>query len=1439
MPIKHDIKIAGETYIGTSTLKMNGANSEEGKTIEYICPEWDNLSFDDTTPILGTHTTDKDGFKTVTVESDDLNAANIIESATIFGVKGAIPINDDQDLVVSGRTVSVAPGYYPNTTSKNVQNGNLTLTSNFETDTGKFTTAVNITEGYLTSTDNKSDEIQLNTAKGKTIYPSMTAQSAIKAGTYALGDINVAAMEYASGSLGGDATNGKATPVIRYDSAEGIKTIQPPGSDYITIGASVRTEPASYTPAYNLLTAGYIGTSLKADVAESIPVEAEEDKVIYIETDDGTTITPSSTEDQTIALTGKLMQGDIVVKKMPEGTLSNIFLEDNKDGTVSALMAVTTPGYVDNTQNREAELALTEATLSWSVGTVPGGCEAKITNEDNIRTVSANHNGDYYTIKATAIGDDGEAGLNVTNFTPGYLSTNPIAGSSYVSVPVASDEVGKEIHIPKATLSANGATVSITEAGYLPAGESQTVQNGAYIASARAAAKAEVSATGGNVIISTQPTSDPPNSGYYFKVTGMANATATSTAQITTAGYLNTGSKSTQDDDSQEATAYYTIPEAKLSLGITTAEGSCKATLSNDHNIATTSNPTGTAGEDYFTLHAKAIGSSGSAYLNTTLETPGYLKEDPDTNTSGVTVVVKSDDTGKKIHIPKATFTTSGAEVTVKSAGYIPTNASVGSIQTADRAPTEITVEQAGTDVLIITANNNQETGYVEGSFESTNTTITLTANGPTVTATATDGTAVSKTVKEVSRAATTFQAEVTGTNEITLTASNDQSEGYTTGGNRTDSATITQSINGPTVTTTVEGKSISATLPDGKVEIDNATIEFDAIVNGEVQTGDYGRPYYNIEVQQGSENTSVSATVTQSGYVTAGKEIDRTPLGVNVSGVVFQSQIEDPRSITTAGANATIGYQQEVQIGAGYYPYSRIIRNGVEPITRAQTTIGVSANDTTDKMVINATNNQTTGYVIADLDANKASTEIQLIQGTPSISSTGVISATATMASTDGKSVSQNKTLQLTTKGATTITPSTTSQTVVEAGVYTTGEIKVAAMPTVDRAPTTIGAEAIALNKMKITASNDQATGYVEGSDEDASLEVELTTSGRTVTATAGKTSITQQVASGSVETPTTTITAEPTISIEDGVITASVSTNQNITPSVTTPGYITSGTAGTVTVSGSKTKELEKNSGGTYTPGTQNITVGKKGDYLTGSITIAGDLDLAPYNIKEGITIFGIAGTYTGATTTEYKLNGLWTFDETRLNAYAPSEPITQEINFYIHAGSGSYGSSITAEKNISYGAQLTYDNTLAYSQSAGIHTTVAGWQGQNFSGTPDTIEFTSEQYVSAVFYNWFTSVATQASGVCTLQASGYPTSAYVFYYNGASSVSMAEVNPGASDIAVPCDRIYIIGSVQCSLYSGAITLTPTVTDIGDVKIQEFNIPSTLSDATVYINY
>ena len=49
------------------------------------------------------------------------------------------------------------------------------------------------------------------------------------------------------------------------------------------------------------------------------------------------------------------------------------------------------------------------------------------------------------------------------------------------------------------------------------------------------------------------------------------------------------------------------------------------------------------------------------------------------------------------------------------------------------------------------------------------------------------------------------------------------------------------------------------------------------------------------------------------------------------------------------------------------------------------------------------------------------------------------------------------------------------------------------------------------------------------------------------------------------------------------------------------------------------------------TITPTTTNQTVNGN-VFLTGAITVAGDANLLAENIKSGVTIFGVTGTYTG---------------------------------------------------------------------------------------------------------------------------------------------------------------------------------------------------------------
>ena len=148
-----------------------------------------------------------------------------------------------------------------------------------------------------------------------------------------------------------------------------------------------------------------------------------------------------------------------------------------------------------------------------------------------------------------------------------------------------------------------------------------------------------------------------------------------------------------------------------------------------------------------------------------------------------------------------------------------------------------------------------------------------------------------------------------------------------------------------------------------------------------------------------------------------------------------------------------------------------------------------------------------------------------------------------------------------------------------------------------------------------------------------------DMTASGATVTAPAGyyASASSKSVASGSATTPATTISVTPTISINSttGKIIAEVDASQAITPTVSA-GYVSAGTAGQVSVSGSEEEQLTVKAAATITPGTSAQTIAA-GTYLTGAQTISGDANLQAAYIKSGISIFGVAGSLTSAAVSQ----------------------------------------------------------------------------------------------------------------------------------------------------------------------------------------------------------
>lgn len=70
---------------------------------------------------------------------------------------------------------------------------------------------------------------------------------------------------------------------------------------------------------------------------------------------------------------------------------------------------------------------------------------------------------------------------------------------------------------------------------------------------------------------------------------------------------------------------------------------------------------------------------------------------------------------------------------------------------------------------------------------------------------------------------------------------------------------------------------------------------------------------------------------------------------------------------------------------------------------------------------------------------------------------------------------------------------------------------------------------------------------------------------------------------------------------------------------------GYVSGGTK-------SATHQLTTQGAKTVTPGTTNQTAVASGRYTTGDVVVAGDENLVPENIAEGVSIFGVSGTHSG---------------------------------------------------------------------------------------------------------------------------------------------------------------------------------------------------------------
>lgn len=680
------------------------------------------------------------------------------------------------------------------------------------------------------------------------------------------------------------------------------------------------------------------------------------------------------------------------------------------------------------------------------------------------------------------------------------------------------------------------------------------------------------------------------------------------------------------------------------------------------------------------------------------------------------------------------------------------------------------------------------------------------------------------------------------------------------------------------------------------------AAIQATAAANSSGKTSPVSGTAYATVSDEGfvnsNSNTQTSISTTATAKTNAkSSSVYYLPIPESTTGSAVAS--------TTAGATREIGYGQQTTIGAGYHSKDRIIRNSVTAgsavISGGDLTINnnYSATPTVD---IELTEQTTSGVGITDskpssgyyltLDASSSAlsgntkvtrkavkntqkagyinggtlTPIAESSATPSVA-IGAGAKTEYVTIPTAKFVASGASVLTTAAGNGYVPASTVVGTINpgKATVYT----DISVTPTISTDYTEGEGYLMSVSHVEdvtpqVTAGyiSQGTAGSISVTGSDYVPKAEFVVSGDTVQAASDgfitKGTRAGAVKEGSATTPTTTITATPFISISptDGTITSVVSGSEEITPEVTA-GYISSGTGGTVSASGSATLQLNTKGATTITPSTFLQTAVAKGVYTTGKIevasvptqtksatpttsaqtispdsgkflsevTVKGDSNLVSANIREGVSIFNVTGTYSGRI-----LKGAWTVTAANISNTG-SSIYSENMNFRFEVGD----SVLDDCENLKFNSQGMWgDDTILYSRST--HT----WNDGRISATTyptAQIIFYGAYEVSNAFYDYFITVATPEGGGTDLNVeTGTLTlmapeggSVYVPYYDGSIKHNTYTLAPNVSTtinnvilkapftlILSNNDNLYYIVDSQSNvsfIYDDAISTNPSV--------------------------
>ena len=358
--------------------------------------------------------------------------------------------------------------------------------------------------------------------------------------------------------------------------------------------------------------------------------------------------------------------------------------------------------------------------------------------------------------------------------------------------------------------------------------------------------------------------------------------------------------------------------------------------------------------------------------------------------------------------------------------------------------------------------------------------------------------------------------------------------------------------------------------------------------------------------------------------------------------------------------------------------------------------------------------------------------------------------------------------------------------------------------------------------------AANKLLTGYTahgaDGESVSGSIasksSTDLTVSGDTVTAPAGyySSSASKAVASGSATTPATSITANPTISVNSstGVISASVSASESVTPTVSA-GYVSSGTAGTISVSGSNTSALSTQAGATVSPTESEQTAVAAGKYTLGAVKVGAisstyvgsgiDRNDSDDLTASGATVTAPAGYYAESASKTIANGSVSYPTATKGTVSNHSVSVTPSVEYSAGYISGGYSSGTAV--TVSASELVSGTKTI---ESNGTSIDVTNYASVDVDVQPDLETVTD---VDPTESSQTITPGTSYDGLASVQINAIPSD-YVgsdIPQNDSDDLTASGATVTAPTGYYADDATYTISSGSATTPSTSITATPTI--------------------------